>query len=165
MTWGPDYWYEIGRNIHLEPGQGISITASLFGESNQENLAATHAHISLIGELFFVGDTPEPDLNRGQQYYRYILEIGDAWGVELATYLKCRDDFQKGGWYNIVSCLLDVGENDQMLEKIRTGLSTIGITVGKESLKVIYKGLNKAKDIIVNIGKATKHGEQEICHW
>ena len=153
ITWGPNYWFKVAENVQIHPGEKIVIDAKRFGNTSTERIAAINAHITLIGELLFIGSTPDPNLSRADTLYRYGLSLADTLGADLAMYIKCGDAFDKGDWYPIVDCLIDIGKSDTVMDSIVYGLLQIGIIVSKDSFKLAYLAVNKIKDMTLGLAR------------
>lgn len=145
VSWGPDYWFLIQENVHIQSGQNIRIKASRFGETDNLHSAMASAHLTLISEILYTGDTPPPDMTRAEALYRYIQLVPG--GDVAAIFSDCFESFFNGSKLDFLSCAISLGNNDQGVSFIVGGLEKLGVIVGTE----IVEGLLTAIEFSINL--------------
>lgn len=153
LTWGPDYWFPL-RSITLSPGDSILITASRFGNTFSEKIAAFNAHITLIGHLLLLNDTPDPDPYKAFEFYLELLSLIPGFDSgELLTYVLCTEAMESGNWLDIKDCFGEIATNDDILENLILQLTYFGVTdIAPTVLGDKIENIQKVIDIGIGFG-------------
>ena len=144
FTWGPDYCFKLAPGLIVRPGDRFGIEASRFGSSASDNISATNAHLSLMNEILFAGDTPLPDLTKAEAAYRYgevlCSALGDLDACDMDLLLKAYKVLKEGNASSVVDLLLGLASSDKGLNAVTRTLGRMGKVVAKESLKLLLPG-------------------------
>lgn len=155
ITWGPDYCFQLASDLTIRPGDRFGIQASRFGSTQSEHLAASNAHLSLMDEILFAGDTPPPDLSKADAIYRYGEVLCSAAGqvdaCDMGLLLTTYRVLTEGKASDVVDLLLALADSDEGLNAATHTLLLMGKVVEKTALSLLLKTVSTIKDFGTNI--------------
>lgn len=148
--WGPNYWWQ-PVEVSMSAGDRLSITATRWGSSKNENIGMMLLHIELISQLLFAGNIPPPDITNRQAISRYFMvlfaQIPFLKIEKIPEVVNCYDVFVKGQgtlWREIADCLIDIAKSEP-LHGIR---NTISQKIGRTVPAKVLETLSRIKQLV-----------------